>query len=79
MQRNGGVLGAHSRIGGRHRLAAGPSSPLLLHPKTDIEIEGSDWSGTFLRKDQQQYLCKRASGVNPITKISTKESLMCPE
>jgi len=57
-----------------------PPLHLPLPPSnTDIEIEGSDWSGTFLRKDQQQYMCKRASGVNPITKISTKESLSCPE
>jgi hypothetical protein len=62
-----------------HIISSHPTfSPSLPHEQ-GIEIEGSDWSGTFLRKDQQQYLCNRASGVNPITKISTKESLMCPE
>ena len=46
---------------------------------TDVQIENADFSGTLLRKDQQQYLCKRAAGVNPTTGVSTKESLLCPE
>ena len=60
------------------RRAANSLSP-TKHTHTDIQIEGSDWSDTLLRKDQQQYLCKRASGVNPITKVATKDSLGCPE
>ena len=43
-----------------------------------IIITGSDWSDCLLRKDQQKYLCKRAEGTNPVTGISTKESLLCP-
>lgn len=43
-----------------------------------IEIVGSDWSDCLLRKDQQRYLCSRATGTNSKTGVDTRESLMCP-
>ena len=40
-------------------------------------IDNTDWSDVVLRKDVQQFLCKKAKGVNPTTGIPTRESLMC--
>eukprot|EP00440_Ansanella_granifera_P063335 gb/GFBE01068676.1/.p1 GENE.gb/GFBE01068676.1/~~gb/GFBE01068676.1/.p1 ORF type:complete len:266 (+),score=32.84 gb/GFBE01068676.1/:1-798(+) len=48
--------------------------------KMDVKsIDGADFTDTVFRKDQLNYLCNIAKGVNPVTKVSTRESLGCPE
>ena len=44
----------------------------------NAEIEGADFSDALLDREDLKNLCRRASGSNPTSGITTRNSLNCP-
>lgn len=43
----------------------------------DTNIEGADFSGAIIDRYQISLMCEKATGVNPVTGVNTRDSLGC--